>query len=163
MEIVLPPDFLSITKGKFILLDTCVFIDAFSKPKKFGEFFNDLKANNVTLVTIPEVLNEFLKGSPDEAKFNSKKDYVFSIIETLLPDSDIQKNIESLIKSYGLESKDLSISDLSLGATLMKYSKRLFLMSRDISDFPTTIFKRDTMLNITSHKTIHTYGFYSYV
>ena len=96
MEIVLHQEFLSNTKNKWLLLDTCVFIDAFSHAKEFGIFFNKLKENDTTLVTTTLVLNEFLKGSQTEEKFLQKKEYVLRIIDTLLPSNDVQNNIEIL-------------------------------------------------------------------
>lgn len=162
MKIVLPEDFLSITKSKFLLLDTGVFIDAFSHPSEFAIFFNQLKENNTTLVTIDTVLFEFLKGSPNEAKFNEKKKYLENIVETFLPIRDYQPQVEELIKDYKIESKDLSINDLYLGATLIKYKENIYLLTKDLSDFPTYIFERITFLNLLHSKTIHPYGVYCY-
>src|SRR5438270_396868 len=135
MEIVLPQDFLPTTKDKFLLLDTCVFIDAFSHASEFGKFFNKIKENDTTLVTIDTVLVEFLKGSPTDTKFEEKKQFVENIVETCLTTRDLQENVEKLIKEYKIESKDLSITDLHLGATLMKYRKNICLLTRDLSDF----------------------------
>lgn len=163
MEITLPQDFLLITKDKHILLDTCVFIDAISHPTKFVEFFNSLKDNNTTIVTLNEVLSEFLKGSQSEARFNEKKEYVDNIIEMYLPIRDLQDNIEKLIKLYKIESKDLSITDLYLGAALVKYNENICLLTRDVSDFPTNIFKRITYMTTLERKSITTFGVYSFL
>ncbi len=162
MEIILPPDFLSITKNKHLLLDTSVFIDGFAHSSAFAKFFYQLRDNNTVLVTIPSVLNEFLEGSTTEVKFKEKKEFVESIVETILPDINLQDNIEALIKRYGIESKDLSMTDLYLGATLMKYGENICLLTRDLSDFPTNIFKRITFLNVTHTKGIFTYGVYCF-
>ncbi len=162
MKIALPEDFLSTTKNKFLLLDTCVFIDAFSHPSEFANFFNKLKENNTTLVTIDIVLFEFLKGSPTESKFNEKKKYLEDIVEAFLPIRDYQTQVEKLIKDYKIESKDLSITDLYLGATLIKYKEKICLLTKDLSDFPAYIFERITFLNLLHSKTIHPYGVYCY-
>lgn len=161
MEIILPPDFLQILKDKFLLLDTCVFIDAFSHPSEFGKFFNKLKDNETSLLTIDDVITEFLKGSSTDTKFDEKKEFINDIIETSLPTNNLQENVERLIKIYKIESKDLSITDLHLGATLMKFKNRIYLLTRDHSDFPTRIFKRENILNISHGKGIFTYGIYS--
>ena len=163
MEIVLPPNFLSITKNKHLLLDTSVFIDGFAHPSEFARFFNQLRDNNTVIVTIPAVLNEFLKGSTTEVKFKGKKEFVESIVEAILPDVNLQENVETLIKKYGIESKDLSMTDLYLGATLVKYGKRICLLTRDLTDFPTNIFKRTTFLNVTHTKGIFTFGVYCFI
>lgn len=162
MKIALPEDFLLITKNKFLLLDTCVFIDAFSHPSEFANFFNQLKENKTALVTIDTVLFEFLKGSPNESKFNEKKKFLEDIVETFLPIRDFQTEVEKIIKEYNIESKDLSVTDLYLGATLTKYRKNLCLLTKDLSDFPSYIFERITFLNLLHSKAIHPYGVYCY-
>lgn len=160
MEIILPPDFLSITNNKHLLLDTSVFIDGFAHPSEFARFFNQLRDNNTILVTVSAVLNEFLKGSTTEVKFKEKKQFVKSIVETILPDVNLQTDIEALIKKYGIESKDLSMTDLYLGATLVEYGNNICLLTRDLTDFPTNIFQRITFLNATHTKGIFTFGVY---
>lgn len=162
MEIVLPQDFLLITKNKFILLDTCIFIDAFSNANEFGKYFTQLRNNSCSFVTTTLVLNEFLKGSSDINKFNKKKEFVLDIVDTIMPTINLQPNIELLIKKYGIESKDLSETDLNLGGTLVKYGDNIRLMTKDQSDFPTSIFERVTFLNGMHRKGTFSYGIYGY-
>lgn len=163
MEIILPQDFLQITRNKHILIDTCMLIDAFGHNKEFGNFFNKLKDNDSTLITTSLVLNEFLKGSSTDEKFNNKKEFVLDIVESILPTVDVQEYIEILIRKYGIESKDLSEADLNLGGSLARYGKNIFLLTRDLSDFPTTIFSRVSFLNVSFSKGVFVYGLYSYI
>lgn len=73
MRIIKDPELLSILTNKHLLLDTNVFIDAFSNPVEFGKFFNELTDNQITLATLEFVKVEFLKGSFTDAKYEEKK------------------------------------------------------------------------------------------
>lgn len=81
MKIILPEEFFSILKDRHLLLDTNVFIDAFINPNEFGKFFNQLKAEGCTLVTIDGVISEFIKGAPTLQKLEKKREFVDEIIE----------------------------------------------------------------------------------
>lgn len=163
MTIELPADFLSSIKNRHILLDTNIFIDAFSYPTEFASFFDKLKGNgcNATLVTLDVVLLEFLKGSTMELKMIEKKEFINNIVEAYLPiTSEYVSLVEDLLKVYKIEGKDLSITDLFLGATLYKYKHNICLFTRDLSDFPANIFKRISFFNLLKRRTIQTYGVY---
>lgn len=104
------PDFFDILKGKHLLLDTSVFIDASIHETEFAGLFNKLRDNNTTLVTIALVLFEFLKGAPDITKFKAKKASVEKIIDAYLPSQiSMEKDFsdlteyETLINQYKLE------------------------------------------------------------
>lgn len=162
MEIITPQDFHSVTNGKHILLDTSIFIDAFLHPSQFGDFFNRLKDNNCTLVTIKPVLLEFVKGATTDKKFDEKKGFVDSIIESFLPiTDDILDNAFDLVKEYRIEGKDLSLTDFILGGIAVKYKRSIYLLTKDISDFPTNIFTRITYFHLFHRKAIHSFGLYS--
>lgn len=166
MKIILPQEFFQVIKDKHVLLDTSIFIDAFSHGKEFGMFFNSLKdpQNGITLVTLDNVLIKFLKGSSTEAKLNEKKVYVESIIDTYLPNTkDLIDLTMGLLKEYKIESKDLSITDLLLGAALVKYKENICLLTKDISDFPTRIFDRISYITLLEQNSIRNYGVYSYI
>lgn len=163
MKIELPVDFLSIIRDKHVLLDTNIFIDAFSYPTEFANFFDKLKGDgcNATLVTLDVVLLEFLKGSAVESKLIAKKEFINNIVEVYLPIThDYTSLAEDLLKVYKIEGKDLSITDLFLGSTLYKYKNSICLLTRDLSDFPANIFKRISFFNLLKRRTIQTYGAY---
>lgn len=163
MKIELPAGFLSSIKDKHILLDTNIFIDAFSYPTEFANFFDKLKGDgcNATLVTLDVVLLEFLKGSEVESKLIAKKEFINNIVEAYLPITPEHASLaQDLLKSYKIEGKDLSITDLLLGSTLYKYQNNICLFTRDLSDFPANIFKRISFFNLLKRRTIQTYGAY---
>lgn len=164
MKIVIPQEFFPTLKNSYLLLDTNVFIDAFHNPSEFGEFFNELKDNGVTLVTIDTVLIEFTKGSSEPKKLEEKKEYLEKLIDAVLPvDKIVVNHTIELLKRYKIEAKDISIADLLLGGMIVKYSGKMFLMTKDIKDFPTNIYSLETHLNIVRRKSIHNYGIYRFL
>jgi len=164
MKIVLPVEFFLVIKDKHLILDTSVFIDAFSHIKDFGVLFNQLKVqHNVTLVTTEHVLIEFLKGSTTETRLDEKKAFFEKIIDAYLPcRPDLLKNLLELLKLYKIDSKDLSLTDLYLGALLVKYRKNIFLLTKDLTDFPTHIFNRATYATLLEANSIRNYGVYNF-
>lgn len=165
MKISLPEEFLSAIKNKHVILDTNVFIDAFSHLKEFANFFNQLKSEEqqTTLVTTEHVLIEFLKGSSTETRLSEKKDFLEKAIDAYLPYTpDLLKYIFELLKIYKIDSKDISLTDLYLGGLLVKYRKNIFLLTKDLTDFPTYIFNRATYVTLLEAKTIRNYGVYNF-
>lgn len=63
---------------------------------------------------------------------------------------------------YKEEGKGVSIVDLLLGASLIKYQKNLCLITKDIKDFPVNIFRRLTHFSLMGHRSIQSYGVYNY-
>lgn len=163
MKIITPSDFFQIFKNKHILLDTSAFIDAFLNPVRFGEFFNNLRTQETTLVSLDVVKTEFLKGAPTVEKYNQKKEFFDQIIEACLPTTnETFVNLYKLIQMYKENGKSLSVTDLFLGATLMQYKRNLFLLTKNTTDFPTNIFTLESYINISYTKGLHTYGVYSF-
>lgn len=163
MKIIIPPDFLQILEGKHLLLDTCVFIDAFLNPTQFGEFFNKLRDADIVLVCIDVVKAEFLKGALSDLKYDEKVSFFEQICNTILPiNSNIFANLYPLIKEYKETGKSLSETDLLLGAELKFYGKNLLLLTKNTTEFPTNIFKLETQFNISYTKGLHSYGVYTY-
>lgn len=163
MKIITPPDFFQTFKDKHILLDTSVFIDAFLNPVWFGEFFNNLRTQGTTLVSLDVVKTEFLKGAPTIEKYNQKEEFFDQIIEACLPTTnETFVNLYKLIQVYKEDGKGLSVADLFLGATLMKYKRSLFLLTKNTTDFPTNIFNLASYLNISYTKGLHSYGVYNF-
>ena len=162
MKIITPSDFFRTFKDFHILLDTSVFIDAFLNPVNFGEFFNNLRAQGTILVSLDVVKIEFLKGAPAVEKYNQKKEFFDQIVETCLPTTnETFVNLYKLVQMYKEDGKSLSVTDLFLGATLMQYKGSLFLLTKNTTDFPTSIFNLKSYINISYTKGLHTYGVYN--
>lgn len=162
MKIEYPQDLLSILKNKHLLLDTNVFIDAFASPSEYGVFFNSLKENNTTLVTIKLVLIEFLKGAPTKEKQFEKRKFIDNIVDAYLPSQpDFTEDVLTILNKLGIESKASSLTDLVLGANLLRYKTGLFLLTKDLSDFPTNVFERITYITVLKPKTIQSFGVYN--
>ncbi len=163
MEIIVPPEFYSTVNNCHLLLDTNVFIDASINPTTFGVFFDQLRKQNVTLVTIDPVVLEFIKGSQNAEKYNQKLEYINSIIDTCLPlPKEVFELAKKLAEDYQEEGKSVSITDFLLGASLAHYPKNLLLISKNTNDFPTDIFHLKSHINLIKRKSIQSYGVYTY-
>lgn len=162
MRIILAAAFWRAIENNTILLDTSFFIDALIHPVEFGNFYNELKDHDVILVTLLSVKAEFLKGAVNAAKYQIKEKIIANFIDSYLPESDTTyDNLFELIKRYGEQGKGLSITDLLLGATLLKYPKQLLLMTKNTAEFPLNIFQLKTHLLLSHNKGLQSYGFYS--
>jgi predicted nucleic acid-binding protein len=164
MELILPHDFYSVTKDKFLLLDTSVFIDTLLNPVKFEQLFSKLKNNGCTLVTLDAIQLEFIKGSLDDVSFEKKKLVISGIVDSVLPISkDIWDESLELLKAYKEDGKTASVADLLLGGTIVKYSGTILLITKNLSDFPTNIYKLETHFNLLHRKGLHSYALLSFV
>ncbi len=163
MKILIPQGFYSIVKDKHLLLDTSIFIDSFINPEQFGLFFNELKNSGCILVTIDAIIVEFIKGVQDSQKFQEKELWVSKIIDSKLSvDAYVWEKVINLLKEYKDDGKSASVADLLLAAILAKYSGSVFLLTKNLSDFPSNIFNLETYLNLSHHKGLHSYGVLSY-
>lgn len=144
-----------------LLLDTNFFIDAFSKPKDFVGLITSLKAANVALVCSSIIKFEFTRSQNLDV-LQKKIKYFDGLVENLLP---IDRQTEELISEVMSEYKDaiigVSVADVILAAFLKRYRK-LRLLTRNHSDFPTSVFQREEIFNIRSTRDIKTYAVYSY-
>jgi predicted nucleic acid-binding protein len=162
MAIVTPPDFHSVLKDRYILLDTNFFIDAINHPEVV-ELVNRLKDHGGTLVTIEPVVIEFLRGMQNESKYTEKQKLIDTIVDApLLLGRDCGTHMKSLVRRYKKDGLNVSIVDYFLGAMLMQYPGRMLLMTRDIVGFPTTVFNRESYFLLTLGRAILCYGVYSF-
>ncbi len=140
------------TERKHILLDTCFFCDCLLSVERNEEEFIELvkkfKERNNILVTIYPVALEFFRGSDLLSDFRKKKKFYDNLIDTTLHiDQNILNEAYTLTMLYRNKSKDVSPTDLMLGATLKKYSHAgILLLTRDHSDFPVKIFDRQAVI-----------------
>lgn len=161
MGLIIPQELISSLKSKYLLLDTNIFIDAFLHPNDFSDFFNTLKENDITLVTIDLVKIEFLRGSQDDATYKFKEEYLHKITKIILPTDEIViKNAYELLKKYREFGKTVAMADFYLGANLMRYKGNLYLLTRNTKEFPSSIFNLKHIVNYPLSKGIFTYGIY---
>lgn len=128
MKIIIPEDFYQTVKNRHILLDTNIFVDASINPRRFSEFFNSLKDNDTTVVTLDVVRIEFLQGASDQLKYKAKQTLIDKIVDAVIPfDNRTFEHCYTLIQEYKEKGKSLSATDYLLGATTMRYANHLFL------------------------------------
>ncbi|MFZ5932558.1 MAG: type II toxin-antitoxin system VapC family toxin [Patescibacteria group bacterium] len=145
-----------------LLVDTNFFIDSFNNPENFALFISTLKQNGVEIVSTHFVKYEFLRSKTIDV-VKRKENFFNKLTGTVLPfDMDTEKQMVDLIEEYKQYMEGVSIVDLVLGCLLRRYKSRLYLLTRDHGDFPTTIFDRKRIFNINGIRDIKTYAVYSY-
>lgn len=160
--LLIPPGLISSLKYRHLLLDTNVFIDASKHPEDFADFFNTLKDSDITVTTIDCVKIEFLRGASDDREYKEKEDYLNSITEMILPtDTEVIKNSYELVKKYRQQGGTIAFTDFYLGANLMKFRSNIYLLSKNTTELPLTIFNLKYIINYPLNKGIFTYGVYT--
>jgi hypothetical protein len=100
--------------------------------------------------------NFFIDASNHKSSFKS-------LVKTFLENDATLVSIESIrAEFFKVSPSEVSIVDLLLGATLIKYQKNLCLITKDIKDFPVNIFRRLTHFSLMGHRSIQSYGIYDY-
>lgn len=147
--------------GKTFLVDTNFFIDSFSDRVLFRDFIVSLKNAEIVLVSISFVCLEFVRSKTIDV-VKRKNDHYSEIVEFELPyDKKLEVLAMEMIKEYKQYMEGLPLTDLIIAAYLKRYSK-LYLLTRDHRDFPTTVFDRLHIFPIQSIRDVKTYGVYAY-
>lgn len=163
MDIIYPSTLIPRIKGKYLILDTNIFIDSSLKYTIYSRFFNDLKKADIKLTTIDLVKYELLKGTDDRIKYEKRVKLIKDIIDVTIPVMPkTHELVTRLIRIYGSEGGSLNITDLFLGAILMQYRENICLFTRDTTDFIQRIFELLFVINVQHTKGIFTYGIYQY-
>lgn len=148
-------------RNSTLLLDSNFFIDAFRDKNEYGKFVKDLKNIGVAFVSPNFVKYEFIRSKTIDV-VREKEKYFHQIVDTVLPyDQKIDDLAISTIEEYKQYMEGLPLTDLVLAIYLKRY-KGLRLLTRDHSDFPTTVFTREYIFNIESFKD-RIYAVYSYM
>lgn len=135
-----PRIILSDLPKRHLLIDTNFLIDAFRSPAQFKELINS-KLNDFVLVSIEATLVEFTKGSKSLVDYRKKVEYYSNIIKTKLSlDPQIHNNVLNITKILLKRGGQLNYVDCLLLGTTMKYKDSLYLLTKDRSDIPISIF-----------------------
>lgn len=163
MRIIKPPEFFSTVKDCHLILDTNVFVDAYSNPREFKVLFDELKKNGVVLITLDLVLFEFLKGASEDQKFQVKKEFLETIVDAYQPVTKYTSDIGiDLIKEYRERGKGVEPVDFLLGAALKQYRRVAYLMTKNTNHFPSAVFDLKSYLLMEKAQSLQAYGIYSY-
>lgn len=160
--VFLPPQLIDKLKSSYLLLDTCVFYDAYRYSRDFTKFFDNLKKQDCDLLTILPVAIEFLRGSATTKEHKSRQDFIKAIAGTVLPiEKTLIEDIQALVSAYRDGGRHTNITDFFLAGVLKRY-KNLYLMTGDNKDFPTTIFDREGVVSNDACKEPRFYGIYKF-
>lgn len=167
-EVLLTKQTLSNLKHTWLLLDTDVFIDASIFAEEFNYIFTKLKDSDCTLTTISSVVVEFLRGAKSITDMSNKRAYLESIA-TILPTGEMagDKGAMDLIEpqflvAYGKSGKSVSYTDYLLAKTIKNYGERMYLITGNHQDFPTSIFDRKHIISIGHEFEVKTYGIFQF-
>jgi len=158
---------LSLAQNHHILIDTTFLIDAFHYPSQFQEIIDTFHQSNTILTTIDAVKYEFVKGSGSIEKYRKKMEYYSSIINATIPITPpVIDQMHTLASILLKRAGSVSTTDILLLATLMIYShadgkgKTMYLLSKDRSDIPISLFPIETSMAIDTNDNNCVYSFY---
>lgn len=142
-------------------MDTNLLIDEYSHVDNYKEFLDALQKANVKLVSLEFVKFEFVRSKTIDVVRRKEEHFSKLISKILLLDEEVEKAVIPVMEEYKQYMEGLPLTDLVLGACLKRYSG-LYLLTRDHTDFPTTVFDRLHIFNIEGIRDIRTYGVYAY-
>ncbi len=147
-----------------MLLDTSFFIDYSIHSEAFVDFVVDCKKNNVIFVTNVPVVTEFCRGSENHEVFAKKIALVSSIIDYLLPINPnvFEKELPWLVENYAQDGKKVSLTDFILGAQTKIHNHDLCLLTKNPTDFLSSIFTYKTHFLLQLERGLQVYGVYFY-
>ncbi|HLB32298.1 MAG TPA: PIN domain-containing protein [Patescibacteria group bacterium] len=152
---------------KHILLDTCFIIECLRSNRNQETVYNDfivaLNNRHNTLAITDPVRFEFFKGC-DTLLDRREKEALLASLNTYTIPTDVRviEKADKLVSLYRREGKDIQITDIFLGATLIRYPQLLLLTSNH-NDFPVKIFDRKAVIPLQLERGgIDVYGLYGY-
>lgn len=158
-----PEKSLSALPKKYLLVDTNFLIDAVRYNKEFKVLREELDKYGFTLVSIDATLIEFSKGSKSIQDHTKKVATYEEIIQTILPiDVTIQENVANISRVLLKKGGQLSYVDCLLLGTTMKYSGSAYLLTKDRSDIPVTIFNAIASIILETPDNNCTFYIYEY-
>ncbi len=153
----------TVTKNKYIFLDTCFFLDFVKRGEEFDNFHKKLLPFVADFLTTKTVELEFLKGSQDEIAIKAKGEFLQKICPTRIQitgDGFRSSDFKKLILRFKDWGKRLSYTDLSLAACLQKWPKKAMLLTSNFKDFPLKIFSCEAVFTLHENANVKTYCLY---
>jgi len=144
---------------KSLLIDTNFLIDALRHSDEFRSLIDVLKNKEVKLSTSEFVLLEFFKGIDTKQHFVFKKN-LYEKLSVIIHSSNEEffANTSDMLFVYRKQGMSLDATDLYLSGMLKKLQKESLLLTRNHSDFPTTLFDRVGVINVELETTILSYS-----
>lgn len=147
------PDWADIVSGKFLLFDSDAIISLIEYEAK--DLFLELEKLGVEFCIIHPVYVELLK-TDNPAKRVERQQLLDQYKFTVLPLTKGEMDKARDIQEYLLLSKSYTASptDLYLGGRLATFTKQasIYLLTSNLSDFPSTLYKRETGIVLQNNK-----------
>jgi predicted nucleic acid-binding protein len=151
---------------KFVIFDTNIFIKASEHFDAFKVLFDFIKECNCKAVYFPLIEFEFTRGDfhPDYKK--EREEFLNRIATERLVTSDkLIYNALDIARVYAhqkIQSTQINIIDCCIAAYLQHYNDKLFLLTLNHKDFPTTIFDRLYVHAVYDDADVFAPAFYSF-
>lgn len=158
MKILYDPKLLSDLSGKFIFVDTNIFISVLNFPEEMGQLFKELKSADCSLITIPQVLFEFTRGSDNLDLFNKRQKFIQDLASIYPIERHFEEERAAVIVLQRILGSS-SYTDFLLSLALCKFSDS-YVISENHKDFPLQIFNREFVITVDTDKEIRNYGLY---
>jgi hypothetical protein len=93
-----------------------------------------------------------------------KREFIGSIIDAELPITPdlVVDHLFEVIKMYGENGRDVSIVDFMLAASAKKYTRDLYVMTKNPKDFPGSIFSLRNYMVLQKTRALQIYGVYKF-
>lgn len=153
--------------NSYVFLDTNVFFHAVDN-EDFYSFLLTLHNKGCALVTIQSVIFEFSRGAKTVEEYNWYIDYINNLGVAVYgqAETELQRNkafsvlLQAECKKYGSKA---SYTDFLLLLMLHKFihtPDRVYLMTSNYRDVPTTLFERDELIALEYEKGVQTQALY---
>jgi len=161
MEIIYNPNLVSRLKGKYLFLDTNVFIGSLFVPELLG-LIHAFKENGCELLTIPSVLFEFTRGTKTIPEYNRRVEAVKSIcgnnvypIERHLGEFNDFTVVLQHLKG------EMDYTEFLLCASVYKFQTAK-IITENHQHFPLDVLNREFLITVDNEKDIRNYAVYGF-
>lgn len=155
--------------NKWALLDTNIFIEMAEGKQRANTYkpvFEFLKEKKCEIILLDSTYFELMSFSGNKKDYDFLYSWINNFPILLSRKEDIER--ASLISSYyknsdnKLNKQQISYCDCLLAALTIKYKGRVFVVTKDIHDYPVTIFDLSKIMIIEDTKKAVVVGFVTY-
>ena len=165
-SLVFDKEYLESIKEKLIILDNTFLVDlSKDNDDELVDFLNTLKENGCSLVTIPEVFQEFTRGAKSLSQYEKYEEIFNSLGIEIIRNFDRAFRGEATKKfmiAYNNETNRASLTDSRLAGCLFAYNQveDMRLITANYKDMPEALLKRDSIFAYDMGGEIRTHGIY---
>lgn len=158
---------LQAAKGKHVLIDTNIIIDAIKDAKSFMPLFGELADIKAVPMLDEIVCFEFLRSATSNSEKKKMELFlkdIFGDPAMLVPDKNIIEEATKIAMVYRRhQSPSVDLTDCFLAAQAERYKNNLLILTKNHKDYPSCIFDCLGVFAMCGDKNeIHTIGLYGF-